>query len=101
MKNFNFAGNIDNKKTFLSLMRTEKYIQVEYRSSTKKLLWAFYSHFSVLFPNKEDFKGREVGTSKCFVRRRTRSRTMPKRNKRSEHLRSGKRLTVLASTPQM
>ena len=34
MKNFNFAGNIDNKKTFLSSMRTEKYIQVEYRSST-------------------------------------------------------------------
>ena len=34
MKNFNFAGNIDNKKIFLSSMRTEKYIQVEYRSST-------------------------------------------------------------------
>ena len=34
MKNFSFAGNIDNKKTFLSSMRTQKYIQVEYRSST-------------------------------------------------------------------
>ena len=34
MKNFNFAGNIDNKKTFLFSMRTQKYIQVEYRSST-------------------------------------------------------------------